>query len=198
MIRSGLVLLASLVMTFAAQAHEAHKTSSSPGGVQSATLEDIHPSDVPMTDKDYLTEGFVTRFQDKGTLIVSFTYTNCPSICPVTNAILSGIDEIVVKNGDTDLTIVSLSIDPERDTPDVLHAMAADLDASDRWVWLTASPADNRILLDDLKVEVAALEQHDPMFLIGDVCSGKFTRLIGIPEAEALYHLARSHKPCAG
>jgi protein SCO1 len=46
-------------------------------------------------------------------------FTTCPDICPATMPILNELDEKLRANG-TGLKLILLSIDPERDTPDVL------------------------------------------------------------------------------
>jgi len=173
----------------------AHETIPHSGTVEAMATEKLLPANVPVTDMTYQTKGFVSRFRDSGTLIISFTYTNCESMCPLTNAILSGVDQALPS--ESRITIVTLSIDPVQDTPANLKQSAQDLGASDRWVWLTAAEADHRLLMDGLDVEVATLADHDPMFLIGDVCSGQFSRLIGLPDPDQLLELARSHPPCS-
>lgn len=191
--RTFLAVIGFAGVAYAAESHHDHQHQVMSGEPHVFESEALRIANVPVIDPDYAAEGFVSRFAGAGTLILSFTYTNCETLCPVTNAILAGVDEEL---GEDDITIVSLSIDPVVDTPEALGAYASDLGASDRWVWLTAKPSDNRLLLGDLGVDVATLEQHDPTFLIGDVCTGTFTRVIGVPEPDALIDLARTHEPC--
>jgi len=186
-------ILALILLSSSAAAHE---TTSDSGAIEAIAMEKLLPANVPVTDMAYQTKGFVSRFRDLGTLIISFTYTNCESMCPLTNAILSGVDQALsTENG---ITIVTLSIDPIHDTPAILKQSAQDLEASEKWVWLTAAESDHRLLMDGLGVEVTTLAEHDPMFLIGDVCSGRFSRVIGVPDPDQLLELARSHPPCSG
>ena len=156
--------------------------------------ERLTVSNIPVTDTSDRTLGFVERFGSAGTLILSFTYTGCETLCPVTNAILGEVDRQMADSAP--LTIVSVSIDPVHDTPEALRRMSADLGASANWVWLTAAPRENRMLLGELGVDVAALEAHDPVFLVGDLCSGRFTRVIGVPDPAALIDIARHHPKC--
>jgi protein SCO1 len=174
-----------------ATAHD--KTTHADAHTQIMAAETLSISNIPVTDSSYATAGFVERFGQSGTLILSFTYTNCETLCPVTNAILSEVDSRIAGE---DLTIVSVSIDPAADTPAALATMAAELQSSENWVWLTAAPRENRMLLQELGVDVASLETHDPVFLIGDLCSGKFTRIIGLADPASLVDLARHHPKC--
>ena len=55
------------------------------------------------------------------TVLMFFGYASCPDICPTTMAQLS---DVIVKLGDEarDVRIIFISVDPHRDTPDMLQA----------------------------------------------------------------------------
>ncbi|RJL19441.1 hypothetical protein C9E82_20050 [Paracoccus siganidrum] len=142
-----------------------------------------------VTDARYHTEGFVSRFQRKGTVIVSFAFTEWTTLCPLTNAILTQVDDRILTE-DLPITLVTVSIDPVSDTPEKLAATAADYGASEDWVWLTAAPMETFLLLDSLGLPPGPIESHDPMLLIGAVRTGAFQRIIGLPEPERLIELA--------
>lgn len=162
-----------------------------------APTELLMPPDIPVTDKEGHTESFVTLLQQRGPVIISFFYTSCESLCDVTNGILYGVDQIVMENGSEPITLVSLSIDPMPDTPAALNANAANFSPSKEWLWLTAGMRGTDPLLDGLGVSFDSIFAHDPMFLVGDFCSFRFTRVIGLPEPAQLIELAREIPECA-
>lgn len=64
----------------------------------------------------------LTQDDFKGkTVLMFFGYASCPDICPTTMAQLS---EVIAKLGDEakDVRIIFVSVDPHRDTPDMLQA----------------------------------------------------------------------------
>ena len=64
----------------------------------------------------------VTEADLKGnTVLMFFGYASCPDICPTTMAQLSEIIENLGDEGQ-DVRILFVSVDPHRDTPDVLQA----------------------------------------------------------------------------
>jgi len=50
--------------------------------------------------------------------ILYFGYTNCPDICPATLANMAGV---LNKVGSKDVRLLFVTVDPKRDTPDVLN-----------------------------------------------------------------------------
>lgn len=68
--------------------------------------------------------------------LVEFFFSSCPSICPKMNAHMKQVSEHFF--GNPHLSIASISIDPETDTPEVLQAYAKRLGArSSQWHFLT-------------------------------------------------------------
>jgi cytochrome oxidase Cu insertion factor (SCO1/SenC/PrrC family) len=67
--------------------------------------------------------------------LVSFFFASCPSICRDLNNQVSRLNDQLRKE---DVTFVSITVDPENDTPDVLKRYAADYEAKpSRWAFLT-------------------------------------------------------------
>jgi protein SCO1 len=52
-----------------------------------------------------------------------FGYTHCPDVCPVTLTVLSQVYNKLAEQGQADnIQIIFVSVDPERDTPDVINS----------------------------------------------------------------------------
>lgn len=72
-------------------------------------------------------------------LVVAYIYTNCPDICHVISNKMNVFKQQIKKEGLGDrVYFISISFDPERDTPEVLrhHAKMMNLDL-DNWALLT-------------------------------------------------------------
>ncbi len=71
--------------------------------------------------------------------IADFVYTTCPGPCPI---ISSRMSELQKPLENSDVHLVSVSVDPEKDTPEVLRGYADRLHAQPgRWDFLTGSKA---------------------------------------------------------
>ncbi len=76
----------------------------------------------------------------KGTpYLVAFVFTRCPSVCPSVMKRMKEVDE-AMKKASKKLNLVSISVDPENDTPEVLTAYAKKYGADvPNWTLLTGS-----------------------------------------------------------
>jgi cytochrome oxidase Cu insertion factor (SCO1/SenC/PrrC family) len=71
--------------------------------------------------------------------IADFIFTTCPGPCPMISSRMSELQKPLEK---TDVHLVSFSVDPEKDTPEVLRGYAEKLHARpNRWDFLTGSRA---------------------------------------------------------
>jgi protein SCO1/2 len=69
--------------------------------------------------------------------IADFIYTSCPGPCPIISSRMSELQKPLEK---TDVHLVSFSVDPEKDTPEVLRGYAKKLQAEPgRWDFLTGA-----------------------------------------------------------
>ncbi len=91
--------------------------------------------------------------------ICEFIFTHCTSICP---AMLSRMADLQ-KTLDPRVRLVSFSVDPENDRPDVLKERAQQLAADDtRWRFLTTQ-ADDKDAIKNIRVGMKLVLPNDPV-----------------------------------
>jgi protein SCO1/2 len=72
--------------------------------------------------------------------VASFLFTSCTSICPTLASQLATLEERTAVHGDR-VRIVSITVDPEVDTPERMHEFASRFRHDPaRWVFLTGNP----------------------------------------------------------
>jgi protein SCO1/2 len=70
--------------------------------------------------------------------IADFIFTRCGSLCPILTAQMAKIQAALARAGDTSIRLVSFSVDPKYDTPEVLREYAARYHADpNRWTFVT-------------------------------------------------------------
>lgn len=75
-------------------------------------------------------------FRGDRPIILSFIFTSCTTICPVLTATLAQAEDRLMEEPIRP-RIVSVSIDPEFDTPETLRRYAEDYHAGQEWTFLT-------------------------------------------------------------
>jgi protein SCO1 len=73
---------------------------------------------------------------------VTFIYTSCPDICPMLTDKMARVQDALGPDFGSKVAFVSITTDPERDTPEVLKGYAEAFDANlAGWSFLTGEPA---------------------------------------------------------
>jgi protein SCO1/2 len=60
-------------------------------------------------------------------ILLAYGYTHCPDVCPLTLSHLRDVKKAIDPNGDK-VQVVFVTIDPERDTPDIMHKYVGHFD----------------------------------------------------------------------
>lgn len=68
--------------------------------------------------------------------IADFIFTRCPGVCPIMSQRMQDLASDLPADG---VNLVSISVDPEYDTPEVLEHYAQRHEAADNWLFLTGA-----------------------------------------------------------
>lgn len=117
------------------------------------------PKLFPLPDTELVNETGQTVRLDamKGSVTVyNFIFTSCTGTCPIMTNNMRALTPLVEK--DAPVRFVSISVDPARDTPQVLAKYAAGVRNDPRWTFLTG----DRDAIVDLSVKGFKLTAGDP------------------------------------
>jgi len=126
----------------------------------------VDTSGATVTDKEVLTKPS----------LVYFGYTFCPDICPLDMARTAEAVDLLQERG-LDVTPVFISIDPERDTPEVLKDFTANLHP--KMIGLTGTPEQVKAASQAYRTYYRKQASDDPEFYLMD--HSTFTYLV-LPE----------------
>ena len=104
-------------------------------------------------------------------VVVFFGYTQCPDVCPTTMAELAQVKKLLGPDGDK-LQAVFITVDPERDTPELLKAYMGNFDPS--FVALRPSMAQLPEVAKDFKVFYKKAEGKTPGSYSMDHSAGSY------------------------
>ena len=128
----------------------------------------------------YNQHGEKLRFYDdviKGRIVViSFIFTSCTDICPLTTARLSQVAEDLKESFGRDIFFVSITVDPRNDTPQKLKAFSEAFHAGPGWLFLTGSLQDIRAINAKLGEQMRSLNEHRNEVVLGNDATGEWAR----------------------
>ena len=92
-------------------------------------------------------------------VLVFFGFTQCPDVCPTTLGDLAAVKQKLGAKGDK-LQVIFASVDPARDTPEILQAYLANFDPS--FLALRGSDEETAKMAKDFKVYYKRVEGQTP------------------------------------
>jgi len=131
-------------------------------------------------------------------VVVSFVYTHCTTVCPVVSQVFAQVQAQLGRQLESEVRLISLSVDPARDTPARLKAYAAQHGARPGWLWLTGPAAHVTAALQGFGTYTANFEDHPAVVMVGDGRSGQWTRFNGFADPRALTAKARDYLAARG
>jgi len=104
-------------------------------------------------------------------VLVFFGFTQCPDVCPTTLGDLAAVKQKLGAKGDK-LQVIFASVDPARDTPEILQAYLANFDPS--FLALRGSDEETAKMAKDFKVYYKRVEGQTPSSYTMDHTAGDY------------------------
>lgn len=131
---------------------------------------------VPVVTQDGKTLSFYDDVIKDKIVVISFLYTTCRDVCPLTAARLAQVQDRLGDKLGRDVFFVSVSIDPETDTPALLKAQADALRARPGWLFLTGTRENIDAIRYKLGERSRSLTEHRNEVLFGNDRTGEWSR----------------------
>jgi cytochrome oxidase Cu insertion factor (SCO1/SenC/PrrC family) len=112
---------------------------------------------------------------------INFMFTACPTICQPMSATFSQVQRQI---GSRPVRLVSVSVDPETDTPQRLAEWKARFRGGSSWTLLTGAAAEIDRLRKVLGVYTPDRFNHSPTIVLIDDPGGRSTRISGLASAK--------------
>jgi protein SCO1 len=110
-----------------------------------------------------------------GPVVLQFIFTTCPSICPLLSSSLAGAQGELGEGA----RLVSISIDPEYDTPARLREYARRFKAGPRWRFLTGGREDVEAVQKAFGAWRVNKMSHQPLTFLRAAPGAPWVRLAG-------------------
>lgn len=119
-------------------------------------------------------------------VVINFVYTTCSTVCPVQSALFADLQQRLGARSGKDVALISVSVDPLRDTPPRLKEFARRYKAGPGWSFLTGSRQAVDEVLKAFDVYTPNFADHPAAVLVGDPRSGEWARYFGFPGTDQI------------
>lgn len=191
------------IFSTVAFAHEGHAPEA-PTTVAVAPAKGTHDAqtwftDTPLQDQNGETLRFYSDALQNRIVLLNVIFTSCNDACPLITRKLKEVRELLGDKAQ-DITFISLTSDPLRDTPAVLKAYTLKQGSDDpHWLFLTGDKAQMDLVLSRIGQIVPTPEQHSTQLIVGDVANKRWSKIRpDAPAAAIAQRLQLLTMPVAG
>jgi len=135
---------------------------------------------VPLTTQDGTSVHLYDDLLKGKSVAIHVIYTSCQHECPLEPARLVTVQPLLGERMGKNIFFYSITIDPKRDTPEVLKTYADKFGVGPGWLFLTGKPEDIRLVTKKLGLsrnsDSANKDGHTASLMVGDVPGGQWMR----------------------
>ena len=149
-------------------------------------------TDVQLVDQDGETMRLYSDLLSGKTVIINAFFATCQGACPVIASKLAEIQEHLGDRLGNDVALLSISLDPESDTPAKLKAYARRMHARPGWYFLTGKKENVEQALRKLGQYVDDKNDHLNVILVGNDRTGLWKKAFGLGPTKDLITIVDS------
>ena len=146
-------------------------------------------TDVELLDQDGRKLKFYSDVLKGKTVIINALFTTCTNVCPPISRNFERIQQALGERLGKDVFLVSLTVDPQTDTPAKLKEYAQRFHARPGWSFLTGKKENLDWALYKLGQYVEEKTQHTTVVIIGNEATGLWKKAFGLASADELIKL---------
>ena len=143
-------------------------------------------TDTELVNQDGKKVRFYSDVLKGRTVVINAFYTTNTNVDPIISKSLEKIQERLGARVGKDVVFVSISVDPETDTPERLKVYAKKFNAKPGWMFLTGKKENVQTVLKKLGLYVEDKHDHLNLLMIGNDATGLWKKAFGLAEPEEL------------
>ena len=143
-------------------------------------------SDVELINQDGQKMRFYSDVLKDKVVVINTFFTTCTGVCPPINRTLERMQEALGDRLGKDAFLVSMSVDPETDTPSKLKEYSQRFHARPGWIFLTGKKENVDWALYKLGQYVETKDGHTTIIIIGNEPKGLWKKAFGMAKADEL------------
>ncbi|MEA2080733.1 MAG: SCO family protein [Pseudomonadota bacterium] len=136
-------------------------------------------TNIELVNQDGKTVRFFDDVLKDKVVIINFIFTNCEGACPLMTNKLTRVRDKLEGHIGNPIQFVSLSLDPQRDTPAAMKEFAKKHNANhEGWVFLTGKPDHLDAIIKRLGQYTNDIEAHSTLVLAGNVNAAHWIKIL--------------------
>ena len=160
-------------------AHHRHMLESK---TYSRSLHNYQLPDLALVDMEGQKTSLLSEVNRGQPVMLNFIFTTCTTICPVLSATFSQVEQQLGADREQ-VRMISITIDPEYDTPARLRAYAVRYDAGPQWQFLTGKLEDIVAIQKAFDAYRGTKMNHEPLTFLRASTQATWVRLDGLASA---------------
>ena len=141
-------------------------------------------TDVELTDQQGQKVRFYSDLIAGKTVVINSFYSTCAGICPIMAGTFKRIQADLGDRLGRDVILISVTVDPETDTPARLRDYAKSIGAKPGWIFVTGKRENVEAALARLGLRAASKEEHTAVMIIGNEPKGLWKKAFGLARSE--------------
>ncbi|HEX7150213.1 MAG TPA: SCO family protein [Thermoanaerobaculia bacterium] len=147
--------------------------------------------DVPLTDQNGKEVRLYSDLIAGKIIVVNSFFATCNGSCPVMTGTFRKIQTTLGDRLGKDVHLISITVDPETDTPAQLQRFAKEAGAKPGWHLITGSKKNVDAALHKLGLSTNVKENHTAVVIIGNEPKGVWKKAFGLAPSEAVLRLVQ-------
>jgi len=124
-------------------------------------------------------------------VVINSFFTTCVGACPIMAGTFKQIQAELGDRVGKDVVLISVTVDPETDTPARLRDYAKSMAAKPGWYFVTGKKENVALALQKLGMSTATKEDHTVIMIVGNEPKGVWKKAFGLAGADEVVKMVR-------
>ncbi|WP_027077990.1 SCO family protein [Maribacter antarcticus] len=126
------------------------------------------------------------------TVVINVFFTESNGVCAAVNRNMEQIQVHFTEIMGKELHLISITVDPTNDVPEVLTEYAQSYNAANGWHFLSGEVENVRNVLRKVGKDVEERESHDSVLLVGNLSTNLWKKANGLSDIEEIIKIVES------
>ncbi|HEV2986795.1 MAG TPA: SCO family protein [Candidatus Angelobacter sp.] len=149
-------------------------------------------TDTLLMDQDGKQLRFYSDLLKGKVVVINSFFTTCKDSCPIMAATLARIQEKIGDRLGKSVYLISITVDPEVDTPAKLKEFAEHIKAKPGWEFVTGSKENLDLVLRKIGQYAENRDSHTSLFIIGNEPTGLWKKSLGTAKSDDIISIVES------